>query len=158
MRRSSPGRAAPGFYNDWTVFCFQVLSTRLKEGDDADDLAAVLLAAGAILGGTGLIMLAAENRDAIDAQGRKWGLENLSAIAGIGGAVLGEAVGGFGIAWLVRTLGRHADTQRVDELQARLSAIRREFEALSNELAQGKLTEQHQRLAVERLFLSWSEE
>ena len=148
----------PGFYEDWTVFCFYVLSTRLREGDDANDVAAVLLAAGAILGGTGLVMLATENKDAIDAQGRSWGIENLSAIAGIGGAVLGAAVGGFGVAWLVRTLGRHADTERVNELQVRLSAIRREFEGLSNELAQGKLTEEHRRLAVERLFLTFSEE
>lgn len=148
----------PGFYDDWTVFCLQVLATRLRDGDDADDIAAVLLAAGAILGGTGLVVLATENKDAIDSQGRKWGIENLSAIAGIGGAVLGAAVGGFGVAWLVRTLGRHADTQRVNELQVRLSAIRREFEQLNNELAQGKLTEQDRRLAVERLFLRFSDE
>lgn len=147
-----------GFYDDWTIFCIHALSTRLQEGDDADELAAVLLAAGAILGGTGLVVLAAENKDAIDAQGRKWGIDNLSAIAGIGGAVLGAAVGGLGVAWLVRTLGRHADAKKVDELQVSLSGIRREFDALSSELAAGKLTDRHHRLAVERLFLEFSEE
>jgi hypothetical protein len=159
MARKPPDKwpARPkGFYDDWTIFCSQALSARLQHGDDAGELAAVLLAAGAILGGARLLVLVAENKDALDAQGRKWGIDNLSAIAGVGGAVLGATVGGLGVAWLVRTLGRHADAKKVDELQVRLSGIRREFEALSHERAQGQLTTQHHRLAVERLFHEFS--
>jgi hypothetical protein len=156
MARKPPGEwpeRPAGFYDDWTSFCLEVVSARLRQDDDdGGELAAVLLAAGAILGGAGLVRLAAEHKDAIDAQGCEWGIENLSAVAGVGGAVFAAAVGGFGIARLVRMLGRHADTRKVDEVQVRLSEIRREFEALRNELHHGRLTALHHRLAVERMF------
>lgn len=155
--RSRPSDEWPerpqGFYEDWTVFCCQVLSERLRQGGDGDDVAAVLLAAGAILGGAGLLFLVSENKSAIDAKGREWGIPNLSTIAGIGGAVVGATVGGLGVAWLTRTLGRHADTEKVDALQSRLSNARREFEALQRDCAEGRLDHQHHRLAVERLFI-----
>ncbi len=141
-----------GFYEDWTIFCCQAPSTRLQQGGSDDELAVVLLAAGAILGGTGLIFLVSENKKAIDAKGRDWGIDNLSTIAGIGGAVLGATVGGLGVAWLTRTLGRHADTEKVDKLQSRLSEARRVFEALQRDCTEGRLHHQHHRLAVERLF------
>lgn len=141
-----------GFYEDWTIFCCQALSTRLQKGGSDDELAVVLLAAGAILGGTGLVVLVSENKNAIDAKGREWGIGNLSTIAGIGGAVLGATVGGLGVAWLTRTLGRHADTGKVDALQTSLAEARREFEALQRDCAERRLNHPHHRLAVERLF------
>ncbi|HEY4180224.1 MAG TPA: hypothetical protein VGM90_25450 [Kofleriaceae bacterium] len=142
-----------GFYEDWTIFCCQTLSARLQQDGNDEELAVVLLAAGAILGGAGLLYLASENKDTIDAKGREWGIANLSTIAGVGGAVLGATVGGLGVTWLTRTLGRHADSQKVDALQARLSNARREFETLQNDCANGRLDHLHHRLAVERLFV-----
>jgi hypothetical protein len=140
------------FYEDWTIFCCQALSERLRQGGDADELATILLAAGAILGGAGLLVLVGENKEAIDAKGREWGVPNLSTIAGIGGAVVGATVGGLGVAWLTRTLGRHADTEKVNTLQSRLAETRREFETLQRDCAEERLEHQHHKLAVERLF------
>ncbi len=123
----------------------------------AAQYAPVVTAAGAILGGTGLIALVAANREVINAKGRKWGIDNLSTIAGVGGAVLGATVlgatvGGLGVAWLTRTLGRHADTKKVDALQERLSKARREFDTLHSERGRGRMSVVNHKLAVERLF------
>jgi hypothetical protein len=53
---------------------------------------------------------------------------------------------------LTRTLGRHADTRRVDDLQARLSAARREFDILAEHRRSARLPIAFHRAAVERLF------
>jgi hypothetical protein len=147
-----------GFYDDWTMFCCQALSARLQHEDGGDDLAVVLLAGGAILGGLGMITIVAANQNAIDAKGKEWGIEKLSTIAGVGSAMLGATVGGLGVAWLTRTLGRHADVAKVDALQARLATARREFESLKTERSEGRLNVDHHRAAVERLFMALTEE
>lgn len=54
-----------GFYKDWTIFCSQALSARLQ-GADSDQLATILLAAGAILGSSGLASLVSANRNTLD--------------------------------------------------------------------------------------------
>lgn len=139
-----------GFYEDWDVFCAQVLSVRLEAG--GDDAAVVLLAGGAILGSAGLLHLVVAHKAAIDRKGREWGIPNLSAIAGVGAGVLTAAAGGLTIAWLTRTLGRHADTRQVDGLQARLSSARREFDTLAEHRRAARLPVGFHRAAVDRLF------
>lgn len=140
------------FYDDWSVFCSEALSARLKRGGRDDELAVVLLAAGAILGSAGLLDVVIENKAAIDRKGREWGVPDLSKIAGIGGAILGATAGGLSIAWLTRTLGRHADTEQVNALQTRLSTARREFETLENHCREKRLPHVFHRAAVEHLF------
>jgi hypothetical protein len=145
------------FYDDWAVFCRQALSTMLR-GSVGGSPAEVLLAGGAILGVAGMLALISANRETLDQKGKDWGIEDLAKLTGIGGAVLGAAVGGLGIAWLTRTLGRHADTAKVDALQTRLSTVRREFEALRQDRHKGRLDPQKHQLAVERLFYELTRE
>lgn len=143
------------FYDDWAVFCRQALSTMLRGSVDGSP-AEVLLAGGAILGVAGMVALISANRETLDQKGKDWGLEDLAKLTGIG--VLGAAVGGLGIAWLTRTLGRHADTAKVDALQTHLSTVRREFEALRQDRHKGRLDPEKHQLAVERLFYELTRE
>lgn len=53
----------------------------------------------------------------------------------------------------MRTLGRHADTAKVNALQARLSGVRREFEAIARDCAEERLDHQQHRFGVERLLV-----
>lgn len=141
-----------GFYEDWSIFCRQVLSSRIQQ-KESEDLAVVLLAGGAILGGAGLVWLIRENRETIDTKGKKWGIDDLSTYAGIGGAVLGAAIGGVGANLLMRTLGRYADTTKVDALQAKLAQGQRAFIEHRQDLQERRLNVRQHRLVVERLFL-----
>lgn len=140
-----------GFYEDWTIFCTDALSLLLEKQEEL--LAAVLLAGGAVLGASGMYALVKANREAVDAKGREWGIEELGSIALSGGTLLGAAVGGIGGAFLSRTLGRLADKEKVNQLQARLTMARREFEILRQDLKDGMMDDLQHRLAVERLFL-----
>jgi hypothetical protein len=154
VARELPGgwpRRPKGFYAEWPAFCSEVVSARLKDAPP-DVVAALLLAAGAVLGGAGMLALVAANSEAIDSKGREWGIENLSTIVGVGGALVGAAVGGFGIAWLTRMLGRQADPAVVAREQERLVAAKQEFESLAVERTAGRLPVDQHRLAVERLY------
>jgi hypothetical protein len=156
MPRSQP-RGWParpkGFYSSWQVFCSEVVAARLHDAP-SDVAAALLLAAGAVLGGTGMLAIVAANAEAIDKKGKEWGIEKLSSIVGVGGALVGAAVGGLGVAWLTRTLGGRTDSAKVEREQAQLVRAKQEFEMLLAERTAGRLSLDHLKLAVERLFLS----
>ena len=151
--RRPRGVRPKGFYFDWSVFSVHALSWRARRAGHGrdDDLAVVLLAGGAVLGEVGLAAIAAANAEA-ESKDKESGAKPRSPIANVGSAFVGAAIGTFGAALLTRALARKADTAKVDALQARLGAARREFEVLKREAAQGRINEADHRSAVERLF------
>lgn len=142
-----------GFYSSWQTFCAEIVSARMRNAP-SDVIAALLLAAGAVLGAGGVVAIVAANAEAIDQKGREWGVDKLSAIIGVGGGLVGAAVGGLGVAWLTRTLGGRTDRAKVEAEEALLVRAKQEFEGLLAERASGHLTPTQLKLAVERLF--WS--
>lgn len=145
-----------GFLTDWSVFCQMLISTKLTLLGLQDDreLATLLLAAGAVLGASGMMALVQKHHTLIDEKGKQWGIKDLGSLALGGGALVGAALGSMGAGLLSRILGRFADPQQVNVLQATLSTARRQFEEINQDLAAGRITTTQHRLAIERLY--WS--
>lgn len=139
-----------GFYKDWNTFCVTALSELVREQEDL--FAVALLAGGAVLGASGMVALAKANQEFFDRKGQELGIPNLGAIAVGGGAALGAAMGSVGGYLINKTLGRGVDKERLAATQARLTAARREFDLLQQDRRNDLLTDQHLRLAVERLY------
>lgn len=129
-----------GFYLDWTVFCGELLGDSLKDSDDEDWMAAVLLAAGPLLGNKGFASLS-----------RVW-MGPLGP-AGLGGllrlAATGPALAGV---MLARQLKKRAKVGVAQELERRLASARREFEELRQDREDGHLGEADHRLIVDNLY------
>lgn len=145
-----------GFLTDWSIFCQALISTKLSRlrPQDERELATLLLAAGAVLGASGLIALVQRHRALIDEKGKQWGITDLGSLALGGGAVVGAALGGMGAGLLLRILSRFADPQQVNVLQASLATARRQFEEINQDRTAGRITATQHRLAIERLY--WS--
>jgi hypothetical protein len=135
-----------GFYDDWSTFCEEALGGLIKGRQEGMEV--VLLTAAAVLGGSGLTALLLANRETLDAKGREWGVPNLTTLMSVGSVVLGAGV----MAMVTRALSRRADTAKVDALQERLAAARREFEALRNDRKKGGVDAKRHEAAVEKLF------
>jgi hypothetical protein len=132
------------FYDDWAIFCVEVLSALIKNRQGAERLADILLAGGAVLGEDTMFALIQTHRGLLDEQGREWGVKELSTLATV--------LGSFGGALVTRVLSRHAETARVSALQASLAAARREFKTLLQDRDSGGIDQNVHRGAVERLF------
>lgn len=145
-----------GFLTNWEVFCQSLVSRKLSQLRPQDDrqIAALLLATGAVLGAGGLAVLMQRHLPLIDEKGKQWGIDGLGTLALGSGVAVGAALGGMGAALLLRVLGRFADPKQVNILQATLSTARRQFEEINQERAAGRMTDEQHRLAVERLY--WS--
>jgi len=139
------------FYEDWNVFCVEALGVILKEQEGM--FAIALLAGGAVLGAGGVVALAQANKEYFDRKGLELGIPNLGALMIGGGAVFGAAMGSLGGFLLNKTLGKNVDGERLAAMQGRLTAARREFDVLKQDLRNELLDPEHHRLAVERLFL-----
>lgn len=108
----------------WHQFGTRVLSTRLAHSATP---AVELLVAGAILGPAPMLDLIRIHHDHIDDR-----LDTLDDVLVPGLARITDDSG----ALLLRLLGRHADSARVDALQAQLTAGLQEFSILQAEEAE----------------------
>jgi len=129
-----------GFYTEWTVFCGELLGDAMKDNDDEEWLAAVLLAAGPLLGNRGFGRFA-----------KTW----MGPLAATGlGAVLSLALTGPALAsvMLARQLKKKAPSGAAAGLEKRLASARREFEELRQDREDGHLDDASHRVIVDHLY------